>query len=47
MMIKETPEKNEFTFQEYDFSSEELKKYDIQKNFQIQDGAAQGKSICK
>lgn len=46
MMIKETKEMSEFTFQEYNFSQEDLRKYDIQRNFMVQDGAASGKSIC-
>jgi hypothetical protein len=47
MMIKDEPNLNEFTFQEYSLSQEDLKAYDIQRTYIIQEGAAQGKSICK
>lgn len=47
MMIKDTPDLNEFTVQEYSLTKDDLKKYDVQRTFLIQEGAASGKSICK
>lgn len=46
MMIKDTPNLSEFTMQEYSISKEDLKTYDTQKTFLVQEGAASGKSIC-
>ncbi len=46
MMIKDTPNLNEFTFQEYSLSQDDLKTYDVQRTFIIQEGAAEGRSIC-
>lgn len=46
-MIKDVPTLNEFTLQEYSISKDELKKYDVQRTYLLQEGAASGKSICK
>ncbi len=46
MMIKDTPVLSEFTVKDYSITQEELKTYDVQKTYIIQEGAAQGKSIC-
>ncbi len=46
MMIKETPDLNEFTVQDYSLTKDDLVKYSVQRKYLIQEGAASGKSIC-
>lgn len=46
MMIPELSNFNESTIVEYSLSPEEYKKYNVQKKYFIQEGAAEGRSIC-